>query len=96
MRNRLLLLALFASVLGTPVLWQRAQRTTACVNLDPVTCATTHPDPWWMVPAGVLSLLLLGYAAYLLATDWAERQNEKNLLNAVGVPVREEDLPLEE
>lgn len=96
MRNRILLLVVFASLLGTPVLWQRAQRETACTNLDASTCAMKSPDPWWMVPAGVLSLLVLGYAGYVLATDWAERRHEKVLLDAVGVHVPEEDLPLEE
>ncbi|GAA3760645.1 hypothetical protein [Terriglobus aquaticus] len=96
MRNRILLLLLFASLLGTPVLLHRSQRIAACANLDAGTCAMTNPDPWWMVPLGVLSLLVLGYAAYVLAADWSERRKEKDMLDAVGVHVKEEDLPLEE
>lgn len=96
MRYRILLLFAFASLLGTPVLLHRSARETACVNLDAALCATTYPDPWWMVPLGLLSLLVLAYAAYLLATAWAERKHEKDMLDAVGVHVAEEDLPLEE
>ncbi len=96
MRNRILLLFAFASLLGTPVLLHRAARVNACLNLDPVMCATMFPDPWWLLPLGLLSLLVLGYAAYLLVTAQAERRREKDMLDAVGVHVREEDLPLEE
>ena len=96
MRNRILLLFAFASLLGTPVLMHRAARVTACMNLDAVLCATMFPDPWWLLPLGFLSLLMLGYAAYLLATAWVERRREKDMLEAVGVHVQEKDLPLEE
>ena len=96
MRNRILLLFAFASLLGTPVLVHRSARVRACANLDAVTCATLHPDPWWMVPLGLLSLVVLCYALYVLAMSLAARRHEKDMLDAVGVHVREEDLPLEE
>ena len=96
MRYRILLLFVFASLLGTPVLLHRSARLSACMNLDAALCSTMFPDPWWMVPLGLVSLAVLGYATYLLASAWAERRHEKDMLDAVGVHVREKDLPLEE
>ena len=96
MRYRILLLFLFASLLGTPVLLHRSARVNACMNLDAALCAATFPDPWWLVPLGLMSLVVLGYATYLLGTAWSERRHEKDMLDAVGVHVQEEDLPLEE
>lgn len=97
MRYRLALLYLFASLLGTPVLIYHAHASSACASIaDPVLCSAAYPRPFWVFPLGLASLAVLVYATYLLAMDWTERRHEKELLDGVGVHVREEDLPLEE
>ncbi len=97
MHFRIVLLFLVASLLGTPVLLHHAGRANVCARIaDPALCATAYPDPLWVRPLGILSLLMLGYALYVLATAWAERRHEKQMLDTIGVHVREEDLPLEE
>lgn len=97
MRFRIVLLFLLASLLGTPVLLNRMQTQDACAHIpDPAMCAAVAPTPVWVRPLGILSLLVLLYLAYRFATAWAERRREKDLLDAVGVHVREDELPLEE
>ncbi len=97
MRFRIFYLLVLASLLGTPVLAHRARTAQMCASLgDTASCALIAPDPWWMRPAGLLSALALGTAAVLFAQAWTERHREKEMLDAVGVHMREEDLPLEE
>lgn len=97
MRFRVFYLLVLASLLGMPVLLHRAHTQQVCAALpDASTCAVVAPDPFWMRPLGLLSALTLGAAVYLFATAWSARHREKEMLDAVGVHVREEDLPLEE
>ncbi len=97
MRFRVFYLLVLASLLGTPVLLHRNTVLQQCAQLpDAAMCATVAPDPFWVRPAGLLSLLALGAAAYLAAVGWTARHREKEMLDGVGVHVREEDLPLEE
>ena len=97
MRFRTVFLFALASLLGMPVLLHRYHAQLACVHIpDPAMCAAVAPEPFWVRPVGVLSLLVLLYAAYTLAVAMNARRREKELLDAVGVHVREEDLPLEE
>ncbi len=68
-----------------------------CADLgSPTECALLVNDPWWMRPAGLLSAVTLAAAAFIFAQSWTDRHREKQMLDAVGVHVREEDLPLEE
>lgn len=96
MRFRLGILFLLASVLGTPVLLHRANVQQRCGDVGYDVCRAISPDPAWVLPLGILSALILVYCAVLFAQDWSARRREKEMLDAVGVHVREEDLPLEE
>ena len=97
MRFRIFYLLVLASLLGTPVLIHRTRAAQTCADLgSPTECAQLVTDPWWIRPAGLLSALTLGVAAYIFAQSWVERRREIEMLDAVGVHVREEDLPLEE
>ena len=97
MRFRVFYLSVLASLLGMPVLLHRAATQQTCAQIpDAAQCAVVAPDPFWMRPAGLLSLLSLLAAAYLFAIAWTARHREKAMLDDVGVHVREEDLPLEE
>ena len=97
MRFRVFYLIVLASLLGTPVLVHRANAAQRCASIaDPAMCAAALPDPAWVRPAGLLSLLALVTAGVLYARAYAARQQEKQMLDAVGVHVPEQDLPLEE
>ena len=97
MRFRIFYLLVLASLLGTPVLIHRTHAQQMCASLgSPTECAMLVNDPWWMRPAGLLSALTLAAAAYIFAQSWVDRRREKDMLDAVGVHVREEALPLEE
>ena len=97
MRFRVFYLLVLASLLGTPVLLHRANTEQRCAQIpDPAECAVVAPDPLWMRPAGLLSLAAMVAAGYLFATAWTARHREKQMLDDVGVHVREEELPLEE
>ncbi len=97
MRFRIFYLLVLASLLGTPVLIHRTRAAQMCDNLgSPTECALLANDPWWVRPAGLLSAFTLGAAGFLFAQAWVDRRREKDMLDAVGVHVREEDLPLEE
>lgn len=96
MRFRIGLLLLFASLLGTPVLLYRANVQQSCGAIGYDVCRAISPDPVWVRPAGILSALILACAAVIFAQAWTARHREKEMLDQVGVHVREEDLPLEE
>lgn len=97
MRYRILLLYVFASLLGMPVLVHYNRSQVACANIpDSSLCALAYPTPAWVRPMGWASVVVLAYATFLLVNAMAARRHEKEMLDAVGVHVREEDLPLEE
>lgn len=96
MRFRISLLFLLASLLGTPVLLYRANMQQRCGDVGYDVCRAISPDPVWVRPAGILSAFILACVAALFAQAWTARHREKEMLDQVGVHVREEDLPLEE
>ncbi len=97
MRFRIFYLLVLASLMGMPVLLHRAHTQQACAQIsDAAICAVVAPDAWWMRPLGLLSAVSLVAAAYVFAAAWSARRREKEMLDDVGVHVREEDLPLEE
>ncbi len=97
MRFRIFYLVVLASLLGTPVLVRRMNRIQRCDSIpDPAICGVVAPDPGWMVPAGLCSIAALAMAGVVYTQAWSARHREKEMLDDVGVKVREEDLPLEE
>ncbi len=97
MRNRLVLLLVLATLLGTPVLihWQSNQQRCADIA-DTAICRIAVPDPLWVRPLGVLAAATLLVAGILYLRAFAARRKEKELLDDVGVHVPEQDLPLDE
>lgn len=49
-----------------------------------------------MLPFGIVAAVSLIFAGVLAVQAWEARRQEQHMLEAVGVRVREEDLPLEE
>ncbi len=97
MRYRILLLLILASLLGTPVLVHRGNAMQRCASVpDPVTCASINPEPLWMRPFGILSAASLLFAGWIALQAFQARRREQQMLRAVGVNVKETDLPLEE
>lgn len=97
MLNRIALLFILASVLGTPVLLHRSEVQQRCASIpDRSTCSAVAPDPIWVRPFGFMSALALVWAAALFVQAVTARRREKELLGQAGVAVSEADLPLEE
>ncbi len=97
MRYRIVLLLLLASLLGTPVLVHRANAMQRCASVpDPVTCAAINPEPMWTRPFGIVSAVSLLFAGWVMLQAVQARQREQQMLRAVGINVKEADLPLEE